>query len=137
MTASDLTVGPARRGVLASAVGAAGAAALAGWTAGAPHPAANDPGPDPRLAAAGATRPFRGARQAGIADSPQTYAAFVALDLAGAVDATVVRRLLTVLTDDIDRLMAGRGPLTDQEPELAGVPAALTLTVGIRACPPP
>ena len=30
MTASDLTVGPARRGVLASAVGAAGAAALAG-----------------------------------------------------------------------------------------------------------
>jgi dye decolorizing peroxidase len=131
MTASDLTVGPARRGVLASAVGAAGAAALAGWTAGAPHPAANDPGPDPRLAAAGATRPFRGARQAGIADSPQTYAAFVALDLAGAVDATVVRRLLTVLTDDIDRLMAGRGPLTDQEPELAGVPAALTLTVGI------
>jgi dye decolorizing peroxidase len=131
MTASDLTVGPARRGVLASAVGAAGAAALAGWTAGAPHPAANDPGPDPRLAAAGATRPFRGARQAGIADSPQTYAAFVALDLAGAVDATVVRRLLTVLTEDIDRLMAGRGPLTDQEPELAGVPAALTVTVGI------
>ena len=85
MTASDLTVGPARRGVLASAVGAAGAAALAGWTAGAPHPAANDPGPDPRLAAAGATRPFRGARLAGIADSPQTYAAGVALDRAVAL----------------------------------------------------
>lgn len=131
MDGSDLTVGPARRGVLASAVGAAGAAAMAGWSARAVHPAGTDPVPDPHLSAAEATRPFRGPRQAGVADTPQTYAAFVALDLAGTVDADVVRRLLTVLTDDIDRLMAGRGTLTDQEPELAAVPAALTVTVGI------
>ena len=73
MTATT-TGGPARRGLLASAAGAAGAFALAGWSArdGSPRGAAPAPqDPDP----ATSVRPFRGEHQGGIADRPQTYAA--------------------------------------------------------------
>lgn len=90
----------------------------AGAPAGAPAPATE-------------TVPFRGPRQAGVVTPPQPYAAFVALDLAAASDRDTLRRLLTVWTDDIERLMAGRGPLTDVEPELAAVPSGLTVTVGL------
>ncbi len=69
--------------------------------------------------------------QAGIVERPQPYAAFVSLDLAQARHPDAVRRLLTVWTDDIERLTEGRGPLTDLEPELAAVPASLTVTVGV------
>ncbi len=124
--------GPARRTVLLSGLtGLAGAGALAGLTAGA---AARPAGADPTTTAAGPTtrsRGFRGRRQAGIVEPPQPYAAFVALDLADGSDRDAVRRLLTVWTDDIDRLMSGRGTLTDLEPELAAVPASLTVTVGV------
>ncbi len=78
-------------------------------------------------------RPFRGVHQAGILDAPPAHATFVALDLAAGADADSVRRLLTVWTDDIERLMSGRGTLTDLEPELAAVTAQLTVTVGIGA----
>jgi dye decolorizing peroxidase len=123
--------GASRRTVLLSGLtglgGAGAAAALGGCSAGA-GPAGTGPGP------AGATtvaRAFRGARQAGVVERPQAHAAFVALDLAPGADRDAVRRLLTVWTDDIERLMAGRGPLTDGEPELAAVPASLTVTVGV------
>lgn len=42
-----------------------------------------------------------------------------------------VVRLLRVLTEDAARLTGGRGPLADSEPELAAVPASLTVTVGL------
>ena len=75
--------------------------------------------------------PFRGPRQAGITDEPQPFAAFVGLDLPEGSDQDTCRRLLRVWTDDIERLMAARGPLTDLEPELAAVPSRLSITVAI------
>lgn len=74
---------------------------------------------------------FHGPHQSGVADPPPPYAVWVALDLAPAADRDSLRRLLSVWTDDISRLMAGRGPLTDMEPELAAAPAGLTVTVGL------
>ena len=74
---------------------------------------------------------FRGAHQAGILEAPPAHATLVALDLVPDADAETVRRLLTVWTDDIERLTSGRGTLTDLEPELATVTARLTVTVGV------
>lgn len=76
-------------------------------------------------------RPFRGARQAGILEAPQPHASFVALHLSEGADADALRRLFTVWTDDIERHMSGRGGLTDQEAELAAVPAGLTVTLAV------
>lgn len=76
-------------------------------------------------------REFRGPRQAGIIEDPQSHGAFVALDLATTATRDTLRRILKVWTDDIERLMSGRPSLTDQEPELAASPANLTVTVGV------
>jgi dye decolorizing peroxidase len=62
---------------------------------------------------------------------PQSFAAWVGLTLADGADRDACRRLMSVLTDDIDRLMRGSAPLTDLEPELAAVPASLTVTVAV------
>ncbi|MFE6965341.1 Dyp-type peroxidase [Agromyces sp. NPDC057679] len=74
--------------------------------------------------------PFHGARQAGIETPPQAHARFIALDLAPEVDAAAIRRLLRVLSDDAARITQGRAPLADTEPELALMPARLTVTFG-------
>jgi dye decolorizing peroxidase len=60
----------------------------------------------------------------------QAVATFVALDLRRGVDREALVRLMVLLTDDIDRLSQGRPALADPEPELATVPARLTVTVG-------
>lgn len=135
MSSPDTTGGTARRGFLTSAAGAAGALALAGWTATAPSGASTPTGTTAGTAVGSATgtRPFRGRHQSGIIDHPQPYAAFVAFDLHPDVDKDALRRLFVVLTDDIERLMAGRGSLTDQETELAAVSADLTITVAVGA----
>lgn len=124
-----------RRAVLLSGLAGlgalGGASALAGCT---PSTSAGTVTPTVsglEAAARAQARPFRGDRQAGIVEAPQAHAAFVAFDLAPGVDANGVRRLLTVWTDDIERLTSGRGTLTDVEPELAEVSAALTVTVGV------
>ncbi|MGB7818562.1 MAG: Dyp-type peroxidase, partial [Ornithinibacter sp.] len=101
---------------------------LAAWTRGATGEPAT-PAPPPGATTTG--RRFRGVHQAGIVERAQPYAAFVALDLAQTGDPDAVRRLMTLWTDDIERLTEGRGPLTDLEPELAAVPASLTVTVGV------
>jgi dye decolorizing peroxidase len=41
-----------------------------------------------------------------------------------------IARLLRIITDDSAALAEGRSPLADSEPELAAVPAGLTVTVG-------
>lgn len=79
------------------------------------------------------TLPFRGAHQPGIETPAQAHAWFVALDLVDGADREALARLLALWTDDIERLMSGRGALADQERELAGVPARLTVTVGLGA----
>lgn len=116
---------------LAGLGGVAGAATLAGCTgsgtdgSGSIQPPAGLSGPSARA------RAFRGARQAGIVEHPQPYAAFVAFTLPAGTERDALRRLLTVWTDDIERLTSGRGTLTDLEGELAAVTARLTVTVGV------
>lgn len=123
--------GPRRRAVLLSGLAGAGAGVLTGaGVAAAREPAAS--APDDRVARAHrVARAFRGEHQAGIVEHPQPHAAFVALDLLPGADADAVRRLLTVWTDDVERLVGGRGTLTDQEPELSAVSASLTVTVAV------
>ncbi|GAA1536072.1 Dyp-type peroxidase [Dactylosporangium maewongense] len=74
--------------------------------------------------------PFYGAHQAGVETPAQAHAAFVALDLAAGVDRAALRRMMLVLTDDAARLTQGLAPLADGQPELAHVPARLTVTFG-------
>ncbi|MDF5752809.1 Dyp-type peroxidase [Spongiactinospora sp. TRM90649] len=105
-----------RRSLLASGVATAGALALT------PVPATAQTGP--------ATEPFHGTHQAGIATGPQAHAVFIALDLRGGADRDAVRRMMRLLTDDARRLTAGRPALADTEPELAALPARLTVTFG-------
>ncbi|WP_232679220.1 Dyp-type peroxidase [Nocardioides sp. R-C-SC26] len=77
------------------------------------------------------TVPFHGAHQAGVATPPQAHLSLLGLDLLPEVDGPALARLLRVLSDDIARLTAGQRALADTEPELATVPARLTVTVGI------
>lgn len=74
--------------------------------------------------------PFHGRRQAGVETPPQHNAAFCGFDLRDGTDRAAAVRLLRLLTDDAARLTAARPALVDQEPELATVPARLTVTVG-------
>lgn len=109
----------------------AGGAALVGVAAGAAvtgtAAAANRP---PGDATGRAVVPFHGARQAGVGTPPQAFATLIALDLTGRVDHDGLVRLLRIWTDDAARLTQGRPGLGDSEPELAAVPASLTVTVG-------
>ncbi|MFC7329091.1 Dyp-type peroxidase [Marinactinospora rubrisoli] len=124
---------PSRRRLLlgggAAAVG--GAAALVGADAvlrggtGGPGPAP----PEERLNGQ-ATVPFHGRHQAGIETPPQAHGRFVAVDLGDDADAEAVRRLLRLLSDDAAKLTQGDAALADSEPELATVPARLTVTFG-------
>ncbi|WP_017625209.1 Dyp-type peroxidase [Nocardiopsis chromatogenes] len=81
----------------------------------------------------GRTVPYHGSRQAGVETPPQAHARFVAVDLKKDVDAEGVRRLLRLLSDDTAKLTQGDPALADSEPELAGVPARLTVTFGFGA----
>ena len=96
-----------------------------------PAPAANDPGPDPRLAAAGATRRSGRARRAGIADSPPDLCR---LRRPRPRRCGRRRRRAPPAHRPHRRHRPAHGrprPADRPGPELAGVPAALTLTVGI------
>ena len=77
-----------------------------------------------------AVEPFYGPRQSGIATHPQAYASFVALTLAPGVDRDALGRMMRLLTDDAARLTQGEPALADTEPELALLPARLTITFG-------
>lgn len=126
---------PGRRAVLTGGLAAVGGAlvALGGSAAisrledpadgGGPTPVASD-------ALGTATVAFRGPRQAGVGTPPQAFATLVGLDLVPGTDRDAVVRLMRIWTDDAERLMAGRAPLADTEPELAARPASLTVTVG-------
>ncbi|WP_442791622.1 Dyp-type peroxidase [Micromonospora sp. NBC_01813] len=119
-----------------------GAAALGGALAsGAAVAAALSGGQQPTATAVGADGPptvdfgsdtvaFHGPRQAGVATEPQAYAAFVAFTLGAATDRAALTRLLRLLSDDAARLTQGIPALADTEPELAVLPARLTITFG-------
>lgn len=119
--------GPTRRQLLlGGAVAGAGAAVAVGADA-LNRPAAT-PAPEP-LAGSG-TVPFHGAHQAGVATPPQAHATLIALDLHETTDRDALRRMMQLLTDDAARLTQGTAALADSEPELALVPAHLTVTFG-------
>ena len=131
--------GVTRRGLLGAlgigvgglAVGAAAGYAVASETdasAGGSGTAVTEPGAVP---APGSTVvPFHGVHQAGVETPLQATATFVALDLKDDVDREALVRLMRLLTDDVERLSEGRPALADPQPELAVVPARLTVTVG-------
>lgn len=77
--------------------------------------------------------PFHGKYQSGILDAPQAHAVFVGWNLnwreGGKKDQ--LRSLLKMITDDAQRLTAGRGVLADTEAEMAAGPSDLTVTVGV------
>ncbi|MBH0116274.1 Dyp-type peroxidase [Salinibacterium sp. NG253] len=122
-------------GAAAAGVGAATAAgvSIVGGTSGSIAPTssgdATTAGFTPQEAFEGAV-PFYGAHQAGIETPAQSNAVFIALDLRDDIDASGLRRLMGVLTDDAARLTAGQPALADSEPELAVIPAQLTVTFG-------
>ncbi len=119
-----------RRFLTVGAAGLGGAAVAAtGLTLAQREQEASSPADPPPPVA------FRGAHQAGVATPQQQAAVFAAFDLPAAATAASTRdalgRLMRLWTDDIERLMAGRAPLGDTEPELAAQPAGLTVTVGL------
>ncbi|WP_293781191.1 Dyp-type peroxidase [uncultured Aeromicrobium sp.] len=113
-----------RRLLLGGAAAGIGAAAAVGLDA------AMRSGPAEPLLHGTQTVPFHGPHQAGITTSPPAHATFIALDLRAEVDAAALRRLMRLLSDDAARLTQGRSALADSEPELAHVPARLTVTFG-------
>ena len=129
-----------RRGLLtaggAAIVGAAGGVVLGRSTAsgaeGTAPPAARGriPEENPAGWSAQQTIDFHGVHQAGVDTPEQTYATFLGLNLrqASPQDADSVLR---IVSDDAARLMAGRPALGDTEPEIAQVPARLSITVGL------
>ncbi|GAA4715911.1 Dyp-type peroxidase [Phytohabitans rumicis] len=76
------------------------------------------------------TVPFHGAHQAGIDTPAQAHAAFLAFDLVAGVDRAALGRMMRLLSDDAARLTQGQPALADTEPELAVLPARLTVTFG-------
>jgi dye decolorizing peroxidase len=118
-----------RRAFLQGGAAAFGGAALA-LGGHAAWDATTSPTPPPTDATGQAVIPSRGERQAGVGTAPQAFAALVALDLLDGMDRPALARLMRIWTDDIDRLAVGRPALSDTEPELALVPARLTVTVG-------
>jgi dye decolorizing peroxidase len=124
--------GPTRRQLLlGGAVAGVGAAAAVGADA-LGRRAGTPADPETREALHGTeTVAFFGAHQAGIAAAPpQAHTTLVALDLHPATDRDALRRMMRLLTDDAARLSQGRSALADSEPELAVVPARLTVTFG-------
>ncbi|SDG16280.1 dye decolorizing peroxidase [Sinosporangium album] len=115
--------GVSRRGLLAG--GTAAAASLVATASGGRAEAEAGAVPYGK-----AVEPFHGPHQAGIATTPQTYAVFLGLDLREGTDREALVRLMRLLTDDARRLVEGRPALADTEPELAVLPAKLTITYG-------
>ncbi|KAB1642608.1 Dyp-type peroxidase [Gulosibacter chungangensis] len=130
----DVLVGAAGLGIGATAMLAAGTAVQAAaspatfGTETVPQPDANAAGSDVTEPTA-STGPLP-APQRGVLAEPPAHAVFIAVDLAPEVDRARLEKLLRILTNDANRLMAGYAPVGDQEPQMAEVPARLTITFG-------
>jgi dye decolorizing peroxidase len=115
--------------LLGGAAAGLGAAASVGIAAAVTQ--AGDPAPATAVELNGSsTVPFFGVHQAGIETVPQAQVTFLALDLHDSVDADALRRMMRILTGDAAQLTQGESALADSEPELALVPARLTVTFG-------
>src|SRR5690625_3504542 len=88
-------------------------------------------GPGPELASHGEDiLPVHGAHQTGVTSPMLAHERFLAFNLKPETDREALERLFRILTADIESLTQGEGPIADTEPELAEVPARLTVTVG-------
>lgn len=120
--------GTTRRTVLTAGIGAGLGAAVAATAA---YSLQNNSDQDEDKAPLARARVgFYGDRQAGIDTPAPAYALFTALDLNQDTDKDALIRMLRILTADAAKLCAGSASLVDQEPELASIPANLTVTVG-------
>jgi dye decolorizing peroxidase len=130
------SAGVTRRGLLGAlglGVGGLAVGAAAGYAVASeaePDVPADTAEPGTVPAPGSTVEPFHGAHQAGIETRMQATATLVALDLRDDVDREALIRLMRLLTDDVQRLSEGRPALADPQPELAVVPARLTVTVG-------
>ncbi|MBN8884072.1 MAG: Dyp-type peroxidase [Salana multivorans] len=128
--------GPSRRQLLiGGAVAGWGAALALGLDNAARPPSSSDtpsapPAQDITGLRGSAVVPCHGEHQAGVTVAPQARSTFTSLDLRDEVDADALRRLLRILSSDIERLTSGRAALADMEPELALTPSRLTVTLG-------
>ncbi|MGY5766020.1 Dyp-type peroxidase [Brachybacterium sp. DNPG3] len=122
------TAGAGAVGVGAAAIGLDRALGSGGGSSASDASGASDA--SAALLHGGATVPFHGEHQAGIATPAQGFASFIALDLREDVDREGIIRMLRLLTDDAARLTQGRAALADTEEEMAEDPASLTVTVG-------
>ncbi len=116
-------------GGAAAGIGAAGAVGIDGVlrrAISAPPPAKSSTAPLNGTE----TIPFYGRRQSGIETVAQSHITAIGLDLAPTVDRDGLRRMMQILSDDAARLSSGTAALADSEPELALVPARLTITFG-------
>ena len=86
--------------------------------------------PSPGNAVGGATVPFYGEHQAGIATPAPARVELLGFDLDAGVGIDEVRRLMQAWTPLAAALTAGEQHPDDPVPQLAADPAALTLTVG-------
>jgi dye decolorizing peroxidase len=121
-----------RRRFLAGGAWAAGAtaAAVSGYTLGSHQ--SDDILSDAPGVGQDTVSPY-GSHQAGITTPLQSHASFLAFDLLPATTLDDRRRWLELLSDDIERLTTGRPALADPQPELASLPARLTITLGFGA----
>lgn len=133
-------------GAVGAGIGAllGGAAGVSGGLALAAGDRAREPGYDPTVMPAlsdaadapgfgGESLPCHGDHQAGIMSVQATHVRHIAYTLRGETDREALGRMFRILTGDIEALTSGIGPLADPEPELAGRPARLSITVGVGA----
>lgn len=134
--ASTRRAEPSRRTLLTGSAVAALGGLVSGFGVGqltAEQAAASPAAPEPALARY--LSPY-GRHQPGILENPQAHAVFLGIDmvlegLEPAAKRERLRSILRMITDDAVRLMAGQGVLADTEPEMAQLPANLSLTVGL------
>ncbi|GGM25080.1 MULTISPECIES: Dyp-type peroxidase [Micromonospora] len=117
-------------GVAAAGIGAASAVGLESFVSGREAQARDAARGEADTANGLRKVPFHGEHQAGVEMLPQAHQSLVSLALRPEADRDTIRRLLVTLTDDAARLTAGNYALADSEPELALVPARLTITFG-------
>ncbi|MCB0914252.1 MAG: Dyp-type peroxidase [Actinobacteria bacterium] len=127
--------GFSRRRLLLGGAAIGGSAALVGAAAGAAVATSvnqrdQQPGDSGTGALGESTVDPYGPHQAGIATPAQASAAIASFSLRPGSSRTDLVKLMKLLSDDIERLAAGEPALADPVPELAAVPANLTVTVG-------
>ncbi|MFM6977170.1 MAG: Dyp-type peroxidase [Micrococcales bacterium] len=73
---------------------------------------------------------FYGLHQNGIELALQSFTTFIALDLKPTTDKLAMKRWMSLLTDDIAKIMSGEEVVADPHPEIAPGSARATVTLG-------